>query len=149
MNKLELEFRQHLQKQMSGFWQLTLHENKLVNPGVPDLSFVMFGGECETGWLELKAIKAESHMLKFKVESSQHSWMRLNAGMVPAYFLLSVNSEVFMVPGTLHTMLANPVDRQDLIDVSTAHMHRDRIREFLPSVLSIATTRARNVKSRL
>jgi len=89
MNKLELEFRRELVEKMGGTWTPTIHVENRLNPGVPDMSYVMTHLGCETGWLELKAYRlASDKRVSIKVERGQHEWMAAHAYRVPAHFLI-------------------------------------------------------------
>jgi len=104
MNKAELEFRRELCERMAGKWTPTIHVENHLNPGVPDMSFVMSALNCETGWLELKV----SDGTRVKVEPGQHAWMRAHAERIPAHFLIKVDQMLFLVRGRSHHIFADP-----------------------------------------
>jgi hypothetical protein len=109
MNKAELDLRRRLSRGMGDRWRLTWHEDGRVNPGVPDLSFVMNDGNYETGWLELKVAKLRNSKWEVKIEPGQHQWMELHAGLVPAYFLVEAYENWVLVDGRYHNMLGGEV----------------------------------------
>ena len=144
MNTLELEFRKELIREMTGFWTPTIHVESHLNPGVPDLSYVMTKSGCETGWLELKAL-ANSVMVSIKVERSQHQWMTAHANRIPAHFLILVGDQCFLVHGRNHKALLGTINlMDDLLPVTTATFHRSKIKSMLPSMLIASTNRGRN-----
>ena len=101
----ELDLRHRLRDGMRGRWLLTWHEDGRVNPGVPDVSYVItdkvYNIRHETGWLELKVAKEGT----VQVEPAQHQWMRLHAGLVPAHFLIEHNDRWFLVDGVMSAHL--------------------------------------------
>lgn len=145
MNALELEFRKDLIRQLSGLWHPTIHMENNLNPGVPDLSYVMLMGDCETGWLELKAEKEphDGNKIRFGVERSQYSWMRKHSTRVPAHFLMSVGVMIYMLPGQFANVLSESVTHQDLASCCKS-MRWGEIRNVLPLWLITATDRGRN-----
>lgn len=47
---------QNLRGVMAGRWLAQRHESHSTGAGIPDVSFVMKTGDCETGWIELKVV---------------------------------------------------------------------------------------------
>jgi hypothetical protein len=126
MNKRELEFRKWLTRAMAGVWFPTIHVENHLNPGVPDLSFVMKplpARTFETGWLELKAMEL-SKTLKITVEPGQHSWMEAHASLIPAYFLIEVSGKLYLVHGSRHGILLDPITPAALADISVIVAHQ-------------------------
>ena len=142
----EARFRRDLAKAMFFHWQLTWHEDREVNPGVPDLSFVMKSGDYETGWLELKAcmITGTKPKTNFHIEPSQHTWMRGHAGIIPANFLIQINDETcHLVHGLKHQELAAPLTTDQLEALSMASFPSSAIRRTLQALLQGLTRRTR------
>lgn len=146
----ESRFRGGIAKAMYFHWLLTWHEDREINPGVPDISFVMKSGDYETGWLELKAcmITAAKPKTNFHIEPSQHTWMRNHAGIIPAYFLIQINDErCYLVHGEKHQELAVPLTTEQLEALSMASFESTRIRQTLPALLQGLTRRTRGQKT--
>lgn len=97
---------------MAGQWNMTWHEDREISPGVPDLSYVMRGGDYEMGWLELKAGK------DFEVESSQHRWIQRHLGLIPIHFLVALGDYWVLVDGTRHLSLEPGMKLGPLMDLS-------------------------------
>lgn len=96
----EAEFRTEIARAMRGYWLLTWHEDREINPGVPDLSYVFRGGRHQTGWLELKAIRwPDSDRFKFTLEPSQYQWIRDHCEHVPVHMLLASGRMFWLVNG--------------------------------------------------
>jgi hypothetical protein len=142
MKSLEQTFSHKLRLSMAGLWLCTRHEDGDVNPGVPDISFVMRNGNYETGWLELKACPArdEGKRLDFKIESSQHQWMADHELLVPCYFLIEVGTVCFLVHGKHHATIANQPYLEKLEAIGIAIKNAE-IRAKLPPLLRDATKR--------
>ena len=143
--KSELEFRGFLNKGMHGLWTMTWHEDGLVNPGVPDVSYVMNTPGCETGWLELKAIEgADKHgNYKFTLEPSQHRWIDAHHHRVPVHILCATSSLCWLVPGEHHRELLKTFPPQQLGQFSV-EFQRDDLKWVLSSALSAASSRRRD-----
>lgn len=139
----ELEFRGDLAAAMVGAWLMTWHEDREINPGVPDVSYVMAGGKYETGWLELKATRVKSGPILFKVEASQHRWIDAHHHKVPVHFLLAGPMTVWLVGGAHHRRLASALSADDLDGIGTP-IRRDMLRRQLPALLKSATFRGRD-----
>jgi len=146
MNQRELAFRKDLIARMGGRWYAAIHVENHLNPGVPDLSYVMVAPGHETGWLELKATtRAIKHKnLQLKVEPSQHQWMIKYAHRVPTHFLIKVSDHYYLVSGTKHTHLADAVTEADLIRIAAAVFDEDNLVQGLTTTLSGLTRRDRN-----
>jgi hypothetical protein len=144
MKHLELAFRQELKKVMNGLWLMTWHEDGLVNPGVPDVSYVMNPGMSETGWLELKAIEGadKNGNYKFTLEPSQHRWINDHFSRVPVHILCATDTVCWLVPGLAHRLLINPLNHQQLGQIGIG-MQREQLRHILHSELTAATDRRR------
>lgn len=150
MNKRELDFRKDLIERMGGRWYAAIHVENHLNPGVPDMSYVMVAPGHETGWLELKAAPARSHIdsqLVFKVESSQHQWMIKYARRVPCHFLIKIcgsANRYYLVSGTRHNELAGEVSERDLISHATSVFDDSNLIYGLTESLQSLTKRDRN-----
>lgn len=142
----EMELRHDLAKAMKGLWRLTWHEDREINPGVPDTSFVMLGihyAGHETGWMELKAIRDPGDKkFKFKIEPSQHQWIRDHHELVPVFFLVAVGDDIFLIDGCNHTRLDESMTKAELARFSKADFKRHEIREYLSELLALYTQRA-------
>ncbi len=145
MSTPELEFRAELNAAMRGVWLMTWHEDREINPGVPDVSYVMHGGYYETGWLELKALRnlPANGQYKFKIEQSQHSWIEQHHKKVPVHFLLKTPSRIWLFPGQHHHLLANPISLDALRSLSDAEMFPSNTRQVLYEYLRKFTDRRR------
>jgi hypothetical protein len=141
--KSELEFRKYLNKQMNGLWLMTWHEDGLVNPGVPDVSYVM-NGNCETGWLELKAIEGadKNGNYKFTLEPSQHRWIDAHHDRVPVHILCATDAVCWLVPGDLHRELFKAQSHKQLSEFSVG-FQREQLRYILYDQLTLSTDRRR------
>lgn len=131
---------------MRGIWTMTWHEDREINPGVPDVSYVMNGGNYETGWLELKAVKTGPNVAgeyKFKVEPSQHEWMKNHHNKIPVHFLLKTPNRIWLLPGEFHHALANPISTRALSSLSVAGMFPQNMRMVLYEYLRKYTDRRR------
>lgn len=146
MNLRELEFRKRLIHDMGGHWTVTIHVENHLNPGVPDLSYVMAAPGHETGWLELKVAPqpAKRNPLRFKVESSQHTWMIRHAHRVPSHFLIKVGTTCYLVGGTKHNELAKSLVEDDLLRIAVVVFSDDQIVNGLSPQLQRSTRRDRN-----
>jgi len=144
----EGEFRDYLDRAMRGLWLMTWHEDREINPGVPDVSYVMNGLFHETGWLELKAIrydeKKEEH--KFTLEPSQHAWFEAHCKKIPVHLLLCLGDHfVFLVDSSFHKEFVRPLTIDKLRMISTATIPKSDLRFQLPDHLKRLTDRRRNV----
>lgn len=146
--KPELIFRGEVDRAMNGLWTMTWHEDREINPGVPDLSYVMNGSYYETGWIELKAIRYDPKAIqhKFTLEPSQHTWISKHCTKIPVHLLLALGDNVtFLVSGCHHKRLAGPIDLNTLEQISTAKFERSAMRSTLHDVLKRYTDRRRHV----
>lgn len=144
----EGQFRDYLDKVMKGAWIMTWHEDREINPGVPDVSYVMTCGEHETGWLELKAIHydAKKQKHKFNLEASQHSWIQAHCERVPVHLLLCLGDYlVFLVDGSHHRRLGEALTIEELKSISTATIPKSDLRVQLTLQLRQLTNRRRHV----
>lgn len=149
ISKPELIFRGEVDRAMNGLWTMTWHEDREINPGVPDLSYVMNGLYYETGWIELKAIRYDPKALqhKFTLEPSQHTWISKHHSKIPVHLLLAVGDHsTFLVGGEHHKRLAEPISSEELRLISTAKFDRSAMRRELHDALKICTDRRRNVQ---
>lgn len=146
MNQRELAFRKDLIARMGGRWYAAIHVENHLNPGVPDLSYVMVAPGHETGWLELKvnASAAARKTVTFKVEPSQHQWMIKYAHRVPTHFLIKSARQYYLVAGVKHPQLAEVVTEADLIRIAAAVFDEDNLVQGLTTTLSGLTRRDRN-----
>lgn len=142
----EMEFRGDLDSEMKGLWTLTWHEDGTVNPGVPDTSFVMNGGEYETGWMELKAIRppGPNAGFKFKLEPSQHRWIEAHYTRVPVMLLLAAGEDVWLVSGHKHHFFMQTQSRADMDSLGTHCLRSTTMRPTLNNYLKQSTYRNRN-----
>jgi hypothetical protein len=143
----ETVLRGDLAKQMKGHWEMTWHEDREVNPGVPDLSFVMFGGTYETGWLELKAIEYDPNKVahKFTLEPSQHRWIQAHHDKIPVYLYMRLGDKCdFLISGKWHAQFLNKVTVPRLEGMATAIIQPSSIRTTLPKILRTITDRRRD-----
>lgn len=130
---------------MSGLWSPTIHIENHLNPGVPDLSYVMNGNsniDCETGWLELKAIN-DAKSLKFTLEPSQHRWIGAHHTKIPVHLLLSVGDVCYLVSGSDHRKLIESVTHEELLSFVVAAFDRTSMRRILHECLTLLTNRKR------
>ena len=150
MNKLELEFRKKLCREMFPAWLVTIHVENHLNPGVPDLSYLMFAPDCETGWLELKALPApkDGH-IRVKIERGQHSWMSLHSRRIPAHFLILVGDTCYLIRGDRHRMFDNIITIEELKSCSVAFFDQSEVLKKLALVLISETHRGRDDTRRL
>lgn len=147
MNKRELAYRKSLIEQMRGRWLVAIHVENHLNPGVPDLSYVMVADGHETGWLELKACAKPARVsattpLKFEIEPSQHRWMAHYTHRVPSHFLIQVGDENYLVNGRHHTRMSETVTISLLGELADAVIINDeRFAHKLATALSRFTRR--------
>lgn len=146
MNKLELAFRKDLIDTIGGRWIATIHVENHLNPGVPDLSYVMVAPGHETGWLELKAVPrpAPDKHLPIIIEPSQHYWMMRHAHRVPAHFLILVGTTCYLVRGTDHRTLSVSMTEDELNRITIFSCNSKNLAGGLAAKLSELTRRERN-----
>lgn len=146
MNKRELEFRKSLIREMGGRWLVAIHVENHLNPGVPDLSYVMVAPGHETGWLELKATyhSAKGKPLQFAVEPSQHAWMMRYAHRVPTHFLIKVGPAYHLIDGIKHNALVAPITEEDLMRLAIASFTDNTLVSGLSAQLQGLTRRDKN-----
>ena len=144
--KPESKLRDFIKVEMSGRWIMTWHEDREVNPGVPDISYVMSGGDYETGWLELKSVEnVKKETAHFEVQPSQHFWISNHHSRIPVHFLCSVDMlDFYLVPGSQHIRLAAPIHLKELESISIVKMHADEVGKTLASFLRQSTLRGRH-----
>lgn len=148
---LEMVLRRCVAAHMAPYWVKTWHEDREVNPGVPDLSYVMKGdNNYETGWLELKAEpfvevpnarKAAS--VTFRVEPSQHQWIAAHHPLVPVHFLCMLGTHCYLVPGAHHILISNKLTTDQLRALSIANFDKDDTSKILPGELRRLSRRDR------
>jgi hypothetical protein len=140
MKKAELNLRHRLRDAMNGSWLLTWHEDRHINPGVPDLSFVMKKGNCETGWIELKAEREydSKGKVNFCVEPSQIDWIERHRERVPIFFMVAVGEDWFLLSGIWSKHLQN-VTRDDLYQGAIAHGTLDTLRDVTAPLIARTT----------
>jgi len=102
---------------MAGYWLPTIHVESNLNPGIPDLSYVIPSHNCDTGWLELKAVEPAS-VLRITVEPSQHQWMKAHCTHVPAHFLIQVGQKMYLIEGKHHSRFLESVPPAELPKIS-------------------------------
>lgn len=143
MNQLELAFRKRLCAKMAGRWLVAIHVENHLNPGVPDLSYVMLDPrhpEFETGWLELKAVAA-SPKPRPKLESSQHEWMRQYAHRVPTHFLILVGTRCYLLDGKCHSLLTAAITLEELEKLAIIAFEEEKLAQTLSVTLKGLTRR--------
>lgn len=141
----EIAFRKDLIERMHGRWLIAIHRESDLNPGIPDLSFVLTGQGHETGWLELKYCAYHKNAaLKLKIQSGQHMWMQRYAHRVPSFYFIRVHEHYFLVNGMFTNALAGPVTFDDLKRIATAHFHDTNLVTELTAKLSELTRRDRH-----
>mgnify|MGYP003327821201 CR=1 FL=1 len=145
MTKLELEFRQELAKLMKGAWALTIHVENRLNPGVPDLSYVMNAPGSETGWLELKACN-DSKTLGIHVEPSQHRWFETHSAKVPSHLLIAVADRRYLVCSSNHRAFLRALNSEQLCELALVGFHKKDTREVLCEALTRLTNRGQNAQ---
>lgn len=124
---------------------MTWHEDRQVSPGVPDASYVMAGGDYETGWLELKA-ELPMDKIKFELQPAQHDWISRHHSVVPVHFLCAVGDYWFILDGSKHGLLAEPITVSGLKINSVANFSEADARSRLPLILKDVTARGRNAR---
>lgn len=143
----EFVLRDDLKKAMSGLWLMTWHEDREINPGVPDISYVMLGGNYETGWLELKAVTemeiSRAGKVRFHVEPSQHQWISRHDQKIPIHFLCAVGERCFLLHGSAHELIDRPLRVDELHSAAIIMIPKAALRQELPSVLKKLTSRDR------
>lgn len=147
MIKSELGYRQHLIDIMGGRWLVAINRENNLNPGIPDLSFLMVAPGHEMGWLELKFSqmpRRKTGTLDLQVEPSQHQWMLRYAHRVPTFFLIGVSDQSFLINGTHHQQLASKVSLDDLNRLAIMKATEDDLVIRLATTLSELTKRNRN-----
>lgn len=136
----ETQLRGYVNTHMKGAWLMTWHEDREISPGVPDLHYVMLGGDHRVGWLELKAIDTEiSYSRRVKVEPSQHQYLRRWCPLMPIHFLVRIKMDVFMVPGEMSKQLSAAVSLVDMKAISVLHFRLTDLGLLLPPFLREAT----------
>lgn len=138
----ELKFRRKLFESMEPMWLATIHVESHLNPGVPDCSFVMRHGDCETGWLELKVSRSVDPV-RVHVEPGQHRWMREHASRVPACFLIASPTSMYLVDGKYHDHLAIALAHDDLAHMAIWWGDVDDWRPHVVASLKHITDRSR------
>ena len=131
---------------------MTWHEDREIAPGVPDISYVMKGDNCETGWLELKAEDAPTAMgrVSFKLRPQQHWWTEEHHSVCPVHFLCAVGGAAYLVPGKDHRALDSghltvlELERLSLLKVSMANADHEQAGLALRRVLRTVTLRRNN-----
>jgi len=105
----------------------------------------MLGGQCETGWLELKRVETSTKAgkIRFHVEPSQHRWIETHHEMVPVHFLAGVGDDYWLVRGECHQILDTPIDVAMLDHLAIAKMTPETMRMTLFRALRNLTSRDR------
>lgn len=143
MTPRELKFRKKLIDTMGGRWYPAIHVENHLNPGVPDLSYVMVANGHETGWLELKSVSVAA-ALAIKVEQSQHMWMDKVAGRVPCHFAIEVGTDVYIVNGTDHSRVHTGMAPMELESLAIRRFHAPLIASELSAFFRTLTKRDRH-----
>lgn len=117
----------------------------MVNPGVPDISFV-FPGNFETGWLELKAERYSGESVKFGIRAEQITWIRSHREYVPVLILCQWGEDYYLFPGSCIEQLNTRLTRSQIDQMATSHSNADGLRYMLIDELKEATDRFRNVE---
>jgi hypothetical protein len=145
MDREETILRSDLATCMRGYWVMTWHEDREINPGVPDVSYTFNGGKHETGWLELKAIpKPPNGKYKFTLEPSQHRWMTAHVGNIPIHLLLACGDDLWLVDAAYHQRFIKTIEADELDSLNLIRgCSRSDIRGVLLPVLRKETNRSR------
>lgn len=145
MEHPETILRRTVKQKMLGTWEMTWHEDRQVSPGTPDISYVMIPGHnCETGWLELKAIAGVSQApWRFKLEPSQPEWMERHARRIPVHFLVSVAQTCWLIEGWHWSILQDTVNEGILDSVAITKFDFKDMRQVLVPELVRQTYRRR------
>ncbi len=139
----ETVLRRTVKNNMSGTWEMTWHEDRLVSPGTPDISFVMLADDCETGWLELKAIAATDKKWQFKLEPSQPTWIDRHFERIPVYLLVAVGRYCWLLEARKYRLLQRHVTEDILTKACLAHFDFSDMRRVLSYNLVEQTIRTR------
>jgi len=144
-----MRLRHRLKNSMAGEWLLTWHENGGIQPGVPDLSYVLLSPGHETGWLELKAtddILGNKPKKLFKLESHQHQWIDAHWYLIPVHILCAVEDIWYLIPGVHHESIDEPLTAESLRSLSVIGFHYADCSQILTIALKSATRRDRESK---
>ena len=139
----ELKFRRFIEPLMREHWMMTWHEDREITPGVPDLHYVMKDSDppgtqtgFRVGWLELKAIDSNvTPSQRFKIEPSQHQYIRRWHHHMPIHFMVRSIDDVFVIPGKYHTELASAVCLADVSILADLRFKDHEIAAKLPTFL--------------
>lgn len=134
----ELNFRKDLMDRMASYWKAMVNVESHLNPGVPDLAYVMNGSVHETGWLELKA---PAKLVDTKIERSQYVWMDNWGGRVPSHILINAGEWCYILDGRLCRKFENVSNMAtaDFLSIFKAN----KLESELPQLLSELTKRNR------
>lgn len=126
---------------------MTWHEDREINPGVPDLSYVVKPGRFETGWLELKAVLRTpgTSDVQYEIEPSQHTWVEAHCRRVPVHFLLGHGDEYYLLDGQHHKKLVRAISLKTLEELGH-RFHESELRAGLAQKLADFTDRERHVE---
>jgi hypothetical protein len=124
---------------------MTWHEDREISPGVPDLSYVLLGDDCETGWLELKATLSPGKSVTFKIEPSQHRWIRMHLGRIPIHFLVAWGDQWYFIDAKHHERLALSITKAELAAIAIRSF-REKSVAMNRDLFWLATYRGRNVR---
>jgi hypothetical protein len=124
---------------------MTWHEDREISPGVPDLSYVLLGNDCETGWLELKASLSSSKSTTFKIEPSQHQWIGAHVGKIPIHFLVAWGDQWYFIDAKHHERLALSITKTELAAIAIRSFHEKSV-AMNRDLFWFATNRGRNVR---
>jgi hypothetical protein len=146
----ELKFRRFIEPLMRDHWMMTWHEDREITPGVPDLHYVMKINETKNmsvehpshapdyrvGWLELKSIDVNvTASQRFKIEPSQHQYIRRWHRHMPIHFMVRTKDDVFVIPGKFHTELASAACLADVSILADLYFKDHDIATALPPFL--------------
>jgi hypothetical protein len=137
---------------MHGNWTLTWHEDGRVNPGVPDISYVMSNGNYETGWLELKVptfrpMKLGSEAaIKIGIRADQRQWILTHHHKVPVHILIQIGETYVLLEGRHVDNLMGYLTWKDLGEASVFSCTKKDLRDKLTKALTEATDRFRDVE---
>jgi hypothetical protein len=150
--KPELQLRRQISKAWKKLWISTWHEDGDVNPGVPDISYVPVEGNCETGWLELKAEPFPvdpntsdanpDHVVRFKFQPAQHIWIDLHLRRVPIHILAAIGCRLYIFHGDAHRTLAKGMTLRSINSLSITNFLIEEARDHFHILVS-ATKRSR------
>lgn len=137
MDKKELVFRRELLVGMGRYWMADINPENDLTPGIPDITYMLYHPNTETGFLELK-VSSAADKLDVKLEPSQFLWFSKRSGKIPADFLVLVGEKMCLFPGTNFNLLRQPTQ----LSFCTAVMPKNDFKQ-LAATLAIVSYRDR------